>query len=96
MSSIQAPGGERSIAVLSRKVVTILSALSDKLDCENERPAPAETPTLKKETERFKIWLDEQDVYRGTLDHRLRESSVLRERVITLLEKLCGKLRCRA
>lgn len=42
------------------------------------------------EIERLEIWAHEHDVKSGGLDHRLRDASVLRNRVLSLLAQLSG------
>lgn len=85
---MQSSGETRSIARLSQKAVTSLSALS-------AEPAPgAEAPfTIDGEIERYDIWRAQHDVDDGKLD-RLKETSVLRARVISLLDDLCGTIIC--
>lgn len=92
MSSIQVPDNNIAIATLSRKVTAALSALSNKVtEHSNEHSKTEPHFTVEDEIERFEIWRVEQGVDHGKLDHRLREAVSLRERVIKLLEALCGR-----
>ena len=92
MPSIQAPIGDKSIANLSRKVIATLSALSKKInDFQDNETGYGDDFTLESEIDRFRLWVQEQGADHGQLDHRLRESSMLRLRVLASLEKLSSK-----
>lgn len=45
---------------------------------------------LKNAEQRLAIWSEEHDVGTGSLDHGLRESSRLKQKVIGLLNSLCS------
>lgn len=44
------------------------------------------------EVERLEIWISEHQVRSGKLDHKLREASHLRNRVLSLLAALSGMI----
>lgn len=92
MSSIQIPDNDTSIVSLSRRVTTSLTDLAEKVNAHlDEHDTDSTRFTLEDEIERFKIWKAEHAVDHGKLDHRLREASVLRVRVLELLKQLCGR-----
>lgn len=92
MSRIQAPREDKSIANLSRKAIATLSALSAEQNTYVDREITEASPfTFENEIERFEIWIAEHGVDLGKLDHGLRETSLLRRRVLELLEELCGE-----
>ena len=84
-----APTQGSSISQVSQKAVEALSALSDR-----EYGGPSDEHrrgTIIKnrdEVERLGIWISEHDVSTGRLDHKLREASNLRVRVLSLLGEL--------
>jgi hypothetical protein len=88
-----APPDGKSILHASQKAHDNLSALSKA--CEAPGETQDRTATARKqhdELERLDIWITEHDVSSGELDHRLREASHLRDRVLSLLEELSGML----
>jgi hypothetical protein len=50
------------------------------------------TSKQNSEKERLERWMSEQNVASGKLDHRLRDSSQLRDRVLSLLAKIRGEI----
>lgn len=80
-----------SIAQATEDALAKLSALSE----DTQAHAGGEKPeiTTRKysdEIERLEIWAHEQHAKSGDLDHRLRDASVLRNRVLSLLAQLSG------
>lgn len=83
----------QSIATLSRKAIASLSALPTQQSTNvNKRSIHGFPFTVDNELERFDIWRAEHGVEHGKLDHTLRETSLLRMRVVSLLEEICGKI----
>lgn len=80
-----------SIAHASQEAIRTLTALSEAV----QSPSGGEevgTSAQKHsdEIERLEIWIREHDIHSGKLDHKLREASHLRDRVLSLLAKLSG------
>jgi hypothetical protein len=73
--------------VTRQKVLTLLDEVKSHTEGE---VLSAATRRYSDEAERLRIWALEQDVESGGLDHRLRDSSVLRNRVLSLLGQLSG------
>jgi hypothetical protein len=67
-----------------------LLALFDEAKSHLEGEVPSAATRYSNEIERLRIWALEQDVQLGGLDHRLRDASGLRNRVLSLLGQLCG------
>jgi hypothetical protein len=84
-----APTQGSSISQASQKALAALSALSDK---EHGKPPDEQQGAIllqnNEEIERLGIWISEHDVSTGRLDHKLREASHLRGRVLSLLTEL--------
>ena len=83
---------ESSILRASQRAI---EALSDLLDIDASPLEDDEHQTaiykLNNEKERLEIWIGEHGVLEGRLDHKLREASPLRDRVLSLLKELSCK-----
>ena len=82
---------DENISLLLRKAVATISALSE---AEHQKPeglnSKATTYTYDDEIQRLEIWTSEHGVHHGRLDYKLREASLLRDRVLSLLTELSG------
>jgi hypothetical protein len=85
------PLQQQSIAHASKDAQQRLLTLSDgaKSHTEGEESSGV-ARRYSDEKERLEIWAREHDVESGRLDYKLRDASVLRKRVLSLLGQLCG------
>jgi hypothetical protein len=85
------PLQQHSIAHATKDVRQRLLALSDEAKSHTEgEESSAIARRFTDEKERLEIWALEHDVELGSLDYKLRDASVLRERVLSLLGQLSG------
>lgn len=78
------------IAETLLKASSALSTLASRLKQESEEGCETGAVcSLNNETERLQIWSQEHSVSTGKLDHMLREATHLRNRVLSMLRKLC-------
>lgn len=92
-----APSGGKSISQASQKAHDSLAELSKGYEATEEPQDRAATARKHNdELERLDIWIAEHEVSKGELDHKLREASHLRGRVISLLQELYGTHAIRA
>lgn len=87
------PAGGSSIRQASDEALKALLSLSQS----DEGPAGdaqsnEKAYTYSDEIDRLEIWIHEQDVRSGKLDHQLREASHLRDRVLELLAEVSGMI----
>jgi len=83
-----------SIADASQAAVDALTALSK--SAQNSLKGDDDAgPRLGycEEIERLSLWIDDHGIRSGTLDHKLREASHLRNRVLSLLAELSGTVK---
>ena len=88
---IVVPPQPHSIAQVTTNALSRLSALSEDTQShtENEQ-VEATARRYSDELDRLKIWAYEHDVDSGGLDHKLRDNTILRKRVLSLLAQLSG------
>lgn len=85
------PLQSHSIARATKDVLLKLSTLTEEAQSHTEGDALNNAARrYTDEIERLQIWAYEHDVESGTLDHRLRDASALRKRVLSLLAQLSG------
>jgi hypothetical protein len=89
---IVVPPQPHSIAQATADALSRLSTLSEDAQryAGSEHINSAAAGRYSDENERLKIWAYEHDVESGGLEHKLRDNSVLRKRVLSLLEQLSG------
>ena len=85
-----------NIELASGKALENLTALSNSasnqfLEGEDQRDSEVALK-YRNEIERLSIWFDEHGIRAGKLDHKLREASQLRDRVLSLLAELSGNV----
>lgn len=82
----------QSIAHATEDSLLKLSVLSEEAQSHagGEELKEAATRRYSDEKERLEIWAYEHDVKSGNLDHKLRDASILRKRVLSLLAQLSG------
>jgi hypothetical protein len=85
------PLQQRSIAHATKDARQRLLTLSDEAKSHTEGEESSTTARrFSDEKERLEIWALEHDVESGSLDYKLRDASVLRKRVLSLLGQLSG------
>jgi len=91
---IVVPPQPHSIAQATADALSKLSTLSEDAQryAGSEHTNSAAAGRYIDENERLKIWAYEHDVESGGLEHKLRDNSVLRKRVLSLLEQLSGTI----
>ena len=84
------PPQPHSIAQATADALSKLSALSDDAHSHAECEHLTAARRYSDEIDRLKIWAYEHDVESGGLDYKLRDSSTLRKRVLSLVAQLSG------
>lgn len=84
------PPQPHSIAQATADALSKLSALSDDAHSHAESEYLTVARRYSDEIDRLKIWAYEHDVESGGLDYKLRDSSTLRKRVLSLVAQLSG------
>lgn len=79
-----------SIAQATADALSTLSALSEDAQSHAEKENLTAARRYSDEIDRLKIWAYEHDVESGGLDYKLRDSSTLRRRVLSLVAQLSG------
>ena len=93
LDMIIVPPHPHSIAHATANALSKLSALSVDFQSHAEsEPCESSAPVRRysDEIDRLEIWAHEHEVHHGGLDYRLRENSILRKRVLSLLAQLSG------